>query len=215
MRPSGELFMEESKNNFSNNAHLLDGANDLLNLKRHSLSSMFSPTSVALIGASDRKGSVGFTTFSNLLSGGFKGAIYPVNPTSATIMGKQAYKSVLDIPNAVDIAIITTPAAICPEVVAQCISKGIPSAVIISAGFKETGAEGKKLEETISSLVLGKMRLIGPNCLGIMNPKIGLNATFAQTIAKPGNVAFISQSGALCRAILDWSLRESIGFSGF
>ena len=201
--------------NPNDKTQLLDSAHDLLNLRRHPLTYFFHPKSVALVGASERKGSVGCATFSNLVGGGFKGPLYPVNPKSPTVLGREAYKSVLDIPFEVDLVVITTPAATVPEIITQCISKNIASAVIISAGFKEIGPDGKKLEDDISKLARGKMRIIGPNCLGIMNPPVGLNATFSQTIANPGNVAFLSQSGALCTAILDWSLEKSIGFSGF
>jgi acetyltransferase len=181
-----------------------------------SLDAMFRPCSVAVIGASERVGSVGRTTIANLLSASFSGAVYPVNPQHPQILGKQAYRSIGEAPGPVDLAVIVTPAATVPALVGECIDAGVKAAVVISAGFRERGAEGKALEEQIAQqLQRGRMRLIGPNCLGIMNPEIGLNATFAQTIARKGNVAFLSQSGALLTAILDWSLREEVGFSSF
>jgi acetyltransferase len=201
--------------NTSETKPALDSAHDILNLQDHPLTPFFKPKTVALIGASEREGSVGRTTLVNLLSGGFKGKIFVVNPKRDQILGQPAFKSIGDIPQKIDLVIITTAAQTVPQVIKECIDKGITSAVIISAGFKETGPAGKKLEDEILALARGKMRLIGPNCLGLISPICGLNATFAQDIAKPGNVAFISQSGALCTAILDWSLRESFGFSGF
>ena len=115
-----------------------------------------------------------------------------------------------------DLAVIATPAAVVPQVIRECIAAGVKGAIIVSAGFKEIGAAGEALEQqVIAQARLGGMRIIGPNCLGVMNPVLGLNATFASTIARPGNVAFISQSGALCTSILDWSLGENVGFSAF
>jgi len=208
---------DDTATNLSENTieHSLDSAHDLLNLRKDPLAKFFLPKTVALIGASERAESVGRSTLENLLAGGFQGKIYPVNSQRSSILGHAAFKSLKEIPEKVDLVVVTTPAQAVPDIIRQCLQKGVTSAVIISAGFKEVGPEGKKLEEEVLALARGKMRLIGPNCLGLMNPIIGLNATFAQTIAKPGSVAFISQSGALCTAILDWSLRESFGFSGF
>ncbi len=192
-----------------------DPIHDLLNLKKHPLTSFFLPNSVALVGASERLGSVGRKILENLLQAGFKGQIYAVNHRQENVLGRPAYKSVLDLPETVDLVVVTTPAPSVYKIIQQCIEKRIPSAVVISAGFKELGAEGQKLENDIISLARGQIRLLGPNCLGLMNPLIGLNATFARSIAKTGQVAFLSQSGALCTAILDWSLKQSFGFSGF
>ena len=171
---------------------------------------------MAVIGATDREGSVGRATLSNLINSPFQGKIYPVNPRVPEILGRRAYSRIGEIPEPVDLAVIVTPAATVPGVVGECIAAGVGGSVVISAGFREHGAEGKALEQDISNqLRRDRLRLIGPNCLGVMNPIIGLNATFAQTIARPGNVAFLSQSGALLTAILDWSLREQVGFSAF
>jgi acetyltransferase len=181
-----------------------------------SLDPMFHPRSVAVIGATERAGSVGRTTFANLANSSFRGKIYPVNPQHSEVLGEKSYRAIGDVPGQVDLAVIVTPAATVAGIVGECIDAGVKAAVVISAGFRERGAEGKALEQQIADqLRRGRMRLIGPNCLGVMNPVIGLNATFAQAIARQGNVAFLSQSGALLTAILDWSLREEVGFSAF
>lgn len=180
------------------------------------LDALFIPNTVALIGAKDNPGAVGCTILNNLLAGGFKGRIYPVNPKRNQVLGLTCYKSIGDVPEIVDLAIIVTPAATVPQVVAECTAAKVKSAIIISAGFKELGPSGVKLEEEILFHARkGGMPIIGPNCLGLMNPLHGLNATFARGMALPGHVAFISQSGAMCTAVLDWSYRERIGFSAF
>lgn len=144
------------------------------------------------------------------------GTVFPVNPNHPSVLGIRSYASVAEIPEPVELAVVTTPAASVPEVISGCVSAGVEGAIIVSAGFRETGPEGLKLEMEIQRRLQGsRLRVIGPNCLGVMNPIVGLNATWAQTIARAGNVAFISQSGALCAAILDWSLREMVGFSSF
>jgi acetyltransferase len=180
------------------------------------LDAAFHPRSVAVIGATEREGSVGRTVLTNLSAAPFGGNIYPVNPRHSSVLGIPAYPSVGKIAQQVDLAIVVTPAATVPGVIGECVDAGVRTAVVISAGFRELGAEGAALEKQIAAhLKRGNMRLIGPNCLGIMNPILGLNATFAQTIARPGDVAFLSQSGALLTAILDWSLHERVGFSAF
>ena len=144
----------------------------------------------------------------------FRGRIYPVNPNHTEVLGLRAYPKIGDVPEKVDLAVIVTPAKTVPGVVGECVDAGVRAAVVISAGFKERGPEGAALElEIQKQLRRGTMRLLGPNCLGVMNPHAGFNATFAQDIARPGNVAFLSQSGALLTAILDWSLQEQVGFS--
>ncbi|HXQ26056.1 MAG TPA: bifunctional acetate--CoA ligase family protein/GNAT family N-acetyltransferase [Candidatus Acidoferrales bacterium] len=180
------------------------------------LDAFFQPRSVAVIGATEREGSVGRTTFANLINSSFRGNVYPISPKHPTVLGHTSYATVGQVPEKVDLAIIVTPAATVPGIVGECIDADVKAAVVISAGFRELGAEGQALEHRIAEqLQRNRLRLIGPNCLGIMNPLIGLNATFAQTIARQGNVAFLSQSGALLTAILDWSLREKVGFSSF
>src|SRR5579863_7627044 len=182
--------------------------------KRSTFEGLFMPESVAVIGATDREGSVGRTVLANLTSGTFKGKVYPINPARAEIMGLRCWPKIGDIPAKVDLAVIITPAPTVPGLIAECVNAGVRSAIVISAGFREHGPEGAALERQIQNeLRRGEMRLIGPNCLGVMNPHVGLNATFAQDIVHPGNVAFLSQSGALLTAILDWSLAEQVGFS--
>jgi acetyltransferase len=184
--------------------------------KAHPLDPFFHPRSVALIGASETRGSVGRTLLHNLISSPFGGTIYPVNPKRESVLGIRAYRSIADVPTAVDLAVVATPAPAVPGVIAQCVDRGVRAAVIISAGFHETGPAGAALEDKIrAEAQRGRMRIVGPNCLGVMSPLSGLNATFAAGIALPGKVAFLSQSGALLTAILDWSLRERVGFSAF
>jgi acetyltransferase len=180
--------------------------------RRSRLETMLNPRVAALIGASETENSVGRTIMENLLS--FEGTVYPINPKRKRVLGVKAFAKVGDAPGPVDLAIIATPAATVPDIVSECNAAGVSGAVIISAGFKETGAEGIRLEEEIVARQ-GDMRIIGPNCLGVMIPTRGLNATFADTMALKGNVAFISQSGALCTSVLDWSIREKVGFSSF
>ena len=178
------------------------------------LDALFQPESVAVIGATERPGTVGRTVFDNLLHPSFQGRVYAVNSRHSEICGRKAYPTIGDVPEKIDLAVVATPAVTVPGIIAQCVDAGVKSAVVISAGFRERGAEGAELEKQIQEqLRRGSMRLIGPNCLGIMNPAIGLNATFAREAARPGNVAFLSQSGALLTAILDWGQLEQVGFS--
>ena len=180
-----------------------------------SLDKIFKPNNIAVIGATEKQGSVGRTILKNLITNPFGGTIFPVNPKRPNVLGIHAYKSVLDIPVEIDLAVVVTPAKTVPGVIQQCVDKGIEGAIIISAGFKEIGEEGVELERQIMDIAHGKMRIIGPNCLGVMLPLYGLNATFAAGMATPGNVAFISQSGAICTAVLDWSYEDNVGFSAF
>ncbi|GAB4381157.1 MAG: bifunctional acetate--CoA ligase family protein/GNAT family N-acetyltransferase [Elainellaceae cyanobacterium] len=180
------------------------------------LDAIFAPKTVAVIGATERMGSVGRTLLWNLISNPFGGTVYPINLRRHSVLGIKAYPSIRDIPEVVDLAVIATPAATVPNLVRECVDAGVKGAVIISAGFREIGAAGAALEQQIlAEAQRGKMRMIGPNCLGVMNPRTGLNASFASTMARPGSVGFISQSGALSTSILDWSLRENVGFSAF
>ena len=175
---------------------------------------MFAPKSVAVIGATETERSVGRTVLENLMAQPFGGVIYPINPKRSHVLGLRAYKSVKEAPGTIDLAVVVTPAATVSAIISECAAAGVRGTVVISAGFKEVGAAGAELERDLIERA-GTMRVIGPNCLGIMNPARGLNATFAAGIAHPGHVAFLSQSGALCAAILDWSLRENVGFSSF
>ncbi len=183
---------------------------------RKALDSIFAPRNVAVIGASERVGSVGRTILWNLISSPFGGTVFPVNPKRNSVLGIRAYPDVKSVPEKIDLAVIVTPAPTIPALIQECADLGIPGAIIISAGFKETGAAGAALEQEILKIARSSgMRIIGPNCLGVMSPVSGLNATFAAGMARPGNIGFISQSGALCTAVLDWSLQENVGFSHF
>ncbi|WP_455364961.1 acetate--CoA ligase alpha subunit [[Eubacterium] cellulosolvens] len=180
------------------------------------LGKIFNPKSIAVIGASDDEGSVGHFLMKNLTEFGFTGIVYPVNIHKPEIFGLKAYQNVHQIGKPVDLAVIATPAKTVPEVLEQCGKAGITGVIIISAGFKEIGLEGQALEEQIIRIKdKYGMRIIGPNCLGIIHPTVNLNATFATKMPKLGSIAFISQSGALGTSILDWAISESIGFSNF
>ncbi len=193
-----------------------DSAQDLLRPREHPLDVFFQPESVALIGATENPGSVGRTVLWNLISTPFGGTVYPVNPKRPSVLGIRAYPNIAAVPEKVDLAVITTPAKTIPGIIRECVATGVKAAIVISAGFKELGPEGLALEtQVLEEARKGGMRIIGPNCLGLMSPLSGLNATFARGMALPGNVGFISQSGALCTAVLDWSLREQVGFSAF
>lgn len=184
--------------------------------QKHPLEPMFAPRNIAVVGATEKEGSVGRTILQNLGCGGFQGAVYPINPRRKTVLGLPAYPAIASLPEKVDLAVVVTPAPTVPGIIGECVEAGIGGAIIISAGFKETGRQGAQLEQEILTRARhGKMRIIGPNCLGVMNPHHGMNATFASRLARPGSVAFISQSGALCTAILDWSFKENVGFSAF
>ena len=172
------------------------------------------PKSIAVVGATDVAGKVGHTVMHNLLAASFPGAIYPVNPGRERVMGLKAHASISALPETPELAVIITPARTVPGVIEECAARQVPAALIISAGFRESGQEGEKLEEKVRAHAQHSgMRVIGPNCLGVMNPAGHLNATFAASMALPGQVAFLSQSGALCTAVLDWSLTEHVGFS--
>jgi acetyltransferase len=193
-----------------------DPAHNVLRTFPQPLDAIFAPKNVAVIGATEKAGSVGRTLLWNLISNPFGGTVFPVNPKRPSILGIKAYPNIAAVPEPVDLAVIVTPASTVPGVIGECVEAGVKGAIIISAGFKEVGEEGIQLERDILQQARqGKMRIIGPNCLGVMNPVSGLNATFANAIARPGNVGFISQSGALCTSILDWSFRENVGFSAF
>ena len=197
-------------------AFTIDPAYDILRSEYQPLSSLFAPKTVAVIGATDKLGSVGRTLLWNLVSNLFGGTVFPVNPKYHSVMGIVTYPNIAAIPEPVDLAIIATPATTVPGIVRECVAASVKSAIIVSAGFKEIGAKGIELERQIlQEASKGRLRIIGPNCLGVMNPHTALNATFAGAMARPGNVGFISQSGALCTSILDWSFRENVGFSAF
>lgn len=181
---------------------------------RNRLDVFFKPHSIAVIGATETPGHVGRAILWNLISNPFGGTVYPVNPKRSAVLGIRAYPSVGDLPEHVDLAVIVTHAESVAGVIEECGRHRVQGAVIISAGFRETGAAGLALEKKVLEAARQtNMRLIGPNCLGVMCPTSGLNATFAAAMARKGNVALISQSGAICAALLDWSIKEHVGFS--
>ncbi|MDX2427319.1 MAG: bifunctional acetate--CoA ligase family protein/GNAT family N-acetyltransferase [Xanthomonadales bacterium] len=183
-------------------------------MNTHYLTSLFTPNKIALFGASDRENSVGGVVFRNLLSAGFEGKIFAINPKHDTVQGEKAYATLTDIGEQIDLAVVATPASTIPAIVEACGEHNIKMMLILSAGFREIGAEGKKLEKRVTDLVERHgIRLMGPNCLGLMRPDKKLNITFGHNVAKPGNLALVSQSGAICTAILDWAEMNDIGFS--
>jgi acetyltransferase len=180
------------------------------------LDKIFNPKSIAVVGASDEEGSVGFALMKNFTDLKFEGKVYPVNIRKPEVFGLKAYPSVDQILDPVDLAVIATPSKTVPDILEQCGKAGIGGIIIISAGFKEIGPEGKALEERIIKIRNKyNMRIVGPNCLGVIRPSNNINATFISKMPKAGNIAFISQSGALGSAILDWAIHENIGFSNF
>lgn len=181
------------------------------------LNSIFRPQRIALIGVPSDPKSVGGITLSNLVGGGFRGVVYPVNPKYEAVMGIPCYPNVKSLPKTPDLAIITTGSKLVPQLLEECGEAGINGIIIMTAGFQEIGEEGKKLQDQVKNIVdkYPDMRVIGPNCMGVINPGINMNASFARNMPKKGHIAFISQSGALGSALLDWAEEENIGFSYF
>jgi len=176
----------------------------------------FQPKSVAVIGASREPGSVGHSIFRNMLSYGFKGEVFGINPKGGEVLGQPLYPNLAAAGKPIDLAIIAVPAKIVPAVIQDCGKAGVDSVVIISAGFKETGSEGAQLERQVTQIAREHgLRIIGPNCLGVVVPAIGLNGSFAAGMPPAGKVALLSQSGALATAMLDWALGQGLGFSKF
>lgn len=181
---------------------------------KHYLNPLFAPRSVAVFGASDRPDSVGQIVFQNMLQCGFKGKLYPVNAKNTEIQGQRSYKSIGEISESVELVVVATPPQTVPGILEECGLHGVKAAIIITAGFGEAGSEGAALEKELVEVARRfKIRLIGPNCLGVMRPSIGLNATFNKGGSNTGSIAFVSQSGALCTAILDWAQSNDVGFS--
>jgi len=180
------------------------------------LEGFFNPGSVAVVGASREEGKTGYSIISNIVKYGFPGKIYPVNPKASEIMGLPCYPSLAAIEGNVDLAVIVIPPKFILDAIDECAKKEIKAAIIISAGFKETGGEGRKLEAEVVSKARGYgIRLLGPNCLGLIDTNSRLNASFAAGMPPKGRIAFFSQSGALCTAILDWAVGNNVGFSKF
>ena len=185
-------------------------------MSTRNLDKLFDPKSIAVIGASNKKGSVGYILLRNLIGAEYQGVVYPVNVSAQSVQGIQAYASISQVPRKIDLAIIAVPAKNVPQTMRECGEAGVAGAVVVSSGFKEVGKEGKRLEDDVKSIAESYgVRIVGPNCLGYIRPAMNLNATFAHVIPPAGRVAFFSQSGALGTAILDWAAANNIGFSAF
>jgi len=183
-------------------------------MSQEALNAILKPSSIAIIGASRRTGAVGNLIVKNILESGFKGSIYPVNPNADEIYGLKCYPSIMDINDSVDLAVIAVRSNVVPAVAEEAGKKGVRGLVVISAGFREIGEEGAKLEKELLDICRKySMRMVGPNCLGVINTSVPVNVTFASSRPLPGKIALLSQSGALCSAILDWAPREGLGFS--
>ncbi|MCJ7780218.1 MAG: CoA-binding protein, partial [Acidimicrobiia bacterium] len=183
-------------------------------MRSHYLKALFAPKSIVMFGASDRADSVGKVVFENLLSGGFAGEIFAINPKRDEVQGQKAYPDLEAVDRSIDLAVVATPASTIPAIVEECGSHGIKSMIILSAGFREVGPAGRALEDKARDLARSYgIRFLGPNCLGIIRPSVGLNATFGNNNASEGSIALVSQSGALCTAFLDWAESNDVGFS--
>ncbi len=183
-------------------------------MAQHYLDHLFKPESIAVFGASEKPKTVGSIVFENLVTGPFKGKVYPMNPKYQELRGHTCYARIDDVREPVDLAVIATPAATVPELIHQCGQAGVRAAVVLSAGFGEVKGEGKRLEKAmLAEAQRFGMRILGPNCLGFIRPDMGINATFSKQTAEPGSLALVSQSGALCTAILDWAVAHQVGFS--
>ena len=185
-------------------------------MTKRNLNFLFAPRSVAVIGASSRPHSIGAIVLKNLTSGGFQGKVWAVNPKQTSIDGRRPYSKIADLPEAPELAVVCTPAATVPAVIAQLAAHGTRAAVVISAGLEAVGADGSSYQSAMLEAAKPQLlRILGPNCIGLLSPRIGLNASFARVDALPGTLAFVSQSGALTTAMLDWARSQSIGFSHF
>ncbi len=181
---------------------------------RHYLTPLFEPAAVAVIGATERAGAVGAVLIRNMLEAKYRGELFAVNPKHRSVLGVPCFSAIGKVPGRVDLAVIATPAPTVPDIIEQCGKAGVPAAVVISAGFSEAGPAGVKLERALlENARRHKLRLVGPNCLGLMRPALGLNATFAHGAALPGALGLVAQSGAVCTAMLDWARPNGIGFS--
>ena len=182
------------------------------------LDAIFMPQSIAVLGASQTPGKVGHDIFANILRGGYRGTLHPVNPTAASILCVKAYRTVLDIPDPIDLAIVILPPKQALPATLDSVKKGVKGIIIVSAGFREAGGEGLEIENRIRDICReAKIRLIGPNCLGVINPirSVSMNASFSARMPAAGGISFISQSGALCTAVLDFAHERDFGFSKF
>ena len=189
---------------------------DSLHSPLSTLHYFFNPTGVAIIGASADPHKLSHGVLRNMLSYGYQGAVYPVNPRADAILGKPCYPDISSVPDPVELAVLMVPAAACPAVLTACGLRGLKAAIVISGGFREVGAEGRALEDELVRIASSHgMRLIGPNCVGTLDAHTGLNSTFIRTMPKPGPIAFVSQSGAICGGILEWTAGKGVGFSRF
>jgi len=182
------------------------------------IEAIMNPSSIAVVGATNRPGSVGLAVFRNILTSGFQGVLYPVNLKAKSVQSVKAYPKLMDIPDEVDLAVVIVPAEIVPSILEEAGQKQVKAAIVITAGFKEVGGQGVELEQRLKEVSTRYgIRLVGPNCLGIINndENVRMNASFATKMPKAGNIAFISQSGALCTAVLDYAEGRNIGFSKF
>jgi acetyltransferase len=187
---------------------------DSLSMRPHYLDRMFAPRAVAVFGASERPEAVGTRVFRNLLDAGFKGEVYPINPKHVQVFEHPCHPDIESIGAPVDLVVIATPAPTVPDIIRRCGEHGVGTAIVLSAGFREAGPEGKALEKhMLDEARQYRMRIVGPNCLGVIRPAIGLNATFGKDSALPGKLALVSQSGAICTALLDWANARGLGFS--
>ncbi|MGD9730673.1 MAG: GNAT family N-acetyltransferase [Desulfamplus sp.] len=183
---------------------------------QYNLDRIFKPQTIAVVGASEKAGTIGNALMSNLVKGGFAGNLIPVNPKYKTLHGYEAFGSVSKLKQPVDLAVIATPIDTVPNVVKECVAQKVGGAIVISAGGKESGEKGRKIEEQIRQTAYdGGLRIVGPNCIGIIKPGAKINASFASEMPESGNLAFVSQSGGICTSILDLALKEHIGFSHF
>jgi acetyltransferase len=183
-------------------------------MRPHYLAPLLAPRSVALLGATERPGALGSIVFRNLQAGGLRGALYPVNPKHKQVHGQRAWSRLSQLPEAPDLAVIATPASTVARILEECGAAGIKAAVVLSSGFGEAGPGGRALQEELAAAAKRHgVRVLGPNCLGVIRPDAGLNATFARVGARPGRLALVSQSGAICAAILDWAHAADVGFS--
>ncbi|MCP5299942.1 MAG: bifunctional acetate--CoA ligase family protein/GNAT family N-acetyltransferase [Chromatiaceae bacterium] len=183
-------------------------------MKKHYLNKVFEPQSVAIVGASERESSVGAQVLRNMRESGFSGTVYPVNPKHASVQGLPAYASISDIDHPIDLAVIAIPSEHIPGVMRECGEHGVGAVLVLSAGFAEVGRRGQGLQHEIVDIARTyAIPLVGPNCLGVIRPRVGLNATFATSRVESGKVALVAQSGAFCTALLDWADSNGFGFS--
>lgn len=185
-------------------------------MSQFNLNRMFEPAAIAVVGASDRPGSIGRALMENLAAGGYQGRVYPINVKKTEVMGQKAYPSLSGVGQPIDLVVIVTAIRLAPSIINECGRLGIGAAIIISGGGKEAGAEGAELEERILAQArAGGVRIMGPNCIGLVSSRARMNASFAHLMPLPGKLAFVSQSGATCCAVLDFAVTQNIGFSHF